>query len=84
MTGSRFFLIEPAFCERDKNHKLDNFKTIPCWTHKNLFFNEVAFYFIWLLHCIKSVCISLYSVWMQQNADQNNSKYGRFLRNFVL
>ena len=40
-TASRFFTIEPAFCEGDKNHKFDNFKT-----HKNLFFNEVAFYFI--------------------------------------
>ena len=28
MTASRFFIIEPAFCERDKNHKFDNFKTI--------------------------------------------------------
>ena len=39
-TASRFFIIEPAFCEHDKNHKFDNSKT-----HKNLFFNEVAFYF---------------------------------------
>ena len=23
----RFFIIEPTFCERDKNHKFDNFKT---------------------------------------------------------
>ena len=29
MTASRFFIIEPAFCKRDKNHKFDNFKTIP-------------------------------------------------------
>ena len=36
MTDSRFFIIEPAFYKRDKNHKFDNFKTI-------LFFNEVAF-----------------------------------------
>ena len=63
-TASRFFMIEPAFCERDKNHKFDNFET-----HKNLFFNEAAFYFIWLLYCIKIVCISLYSAWMQENAD---------------
>ena len=62
-TASRFFIIEPAFCECDKNHEFDNFKT-----NKNLFFNEVAFHFIWL-HCIKSVCISLYSVWIQENAD---------------
>ena len=62
-TASRFFIIEPAFCEHDKNHKFDNSKT-----QKNLFFNEVAFYFIWLLHCIKIVCKSLYSVWMWENA----------------
>ena len=30
MTASRFFFIEQAFCERDKNHKFDNFKTILC------------------------------------------------------
>ena len=30
MPASRFFVVEPAFCERDKNHKFDNFKTIPC------------------------------------------------------
>ena len=41
MTASRFFIVEAAFCERDKNHKFDNFKA-----HKNLLFNEVAFYFI--------------------------------------
>ena len=29
MAASRFFIIEPAFCKRDKNHKFDNFKTIP-------------------------------------------------------
>ena len=23
-------IIEPAFCERDKDHKFDNFETIPC------------------------------------------------------
>ena len=41
MTASRFFIVEVAFCERDKNHKFDNFKA-----HKNLLFNEVVFYFI--------------------------------------
>ena len=40
-TAFRFFIIEPTFCEHDKNHKFGYFKT-----HKNLFFNEVAFYFI--------------------------------------
>ena len=39
--ASRFFIIEPAFYEHDKNHKFDNSKT-----YKNLFFNGVAFYFI--------------------------------------
>ena len=29
MTASGNCIIEPAFCERDKNHKFDNFKTIP-------------------------------------------------------
>ena len=48
------------------------------------FFNEVAFYFAWLLHCIKSVRISLSPVWMRENADQNNSEYGHFLRSVVL
>ena len=33
LTASRFFIIELAFCERDKDHKFENFKT-----HKNLFF----------------------------------------------
>ena len=40
-TASRFFIIEPTFCEHDKNNKFNNFKT-----HNNLFFNKVAFYFI--------------------------------------
>ena len=40
-TASRFFIIELAFNEHDKNHKFGNSKT-----HKNLFFNEVTFYFI--------------------------------------
>ena len=31
-----------------------------------------------LIHCKKSVLIRSYSVWMQENADQNNSEYGRF------
>ena len=26
MNGSRFFIAELAFCERDKNHKFANFK----------------------------------------------------------
>ena len=50
MTTPRIFIVEPTFCERYKNHKFDNFKT-----HKNLFFDEV-------LHCIKSACVSMYSV----------------------
>ena len=29
MTASRFSIIEPTFCERDKNHKFDNFKSKP-------------------------------------------------------
>ena len=33
-----------------------------------------------LLHCAKSVRIRSYSVRMRENADQNNSKYGNFLR----
>ena len=45
MTASRFFIVEPAFYERDKNHKFEKFKIIPCLTHNNLFYNEVAFYF---------------------------------------
>ena len=49
-----FFIVEPAFCEREKNHKFDSFKS-----HKNLFFNEVEFYYVRFLHCIKSVCISV-------------------------
>ena len=46
MTASRLFTIETTFCECDKNHEFGNFKTMPCSTHKNLFFNEVAFYFV--------------------------------------
>ena len=30
MTASGSFIIETAFCERDKNHKFGNFKTMPC------------------------------------------------------
>ena len=33
MTASRFIIVEPPFCERDKNRKFDNFTT-----HKNLLF----------------------------------------------
>ena len=40
MTAYKFFIVEPAFYERDKNHKFDSFKI-----HKNLFFNEDVFYF---------------------------------------
>ena len=29
MTASRFFIIEPDFCERDKDHKFDNLKLYP-------------------------------------------------------
>ena len=29
MTASRFFNIKLTFCERDKNHKFDNFEIIP-------------------------------------------------------
>ena len=76
MTAARFFIIELAFCKRNK--------TASCWTHKSPFFNEVAFYFVWLLHCIKSVNISLYSVWMRESVGQNNSKYGHFLRSVVI
>ena len=32
------------------------------------------------LHCLKSVRIRSYSVRMRENADQNNSEYGHFLR----
>ena len=32
------------------------------------------------MHCVKSVRISPYSVRMQENPDQNNSKHGHFLR----
>ena len=31
-------------------------------------------------HFVKSVCIWSYSVRMRENADQNNSEYGHFLR----
>ena len=38
-------------------------------------------------HCVKSVgeirSTSPYSVWMQKNADQNNSEYRHFLRTFL-
>ena len=30
MTASKFFTVEPAFCKRDKNHKFEKFKIIPC------------------------------------------------------
>ena len=32
------------------------------------------------MHCAKSVRIRSYSVRMRENADQNNSEYGHFLR----
>ena len=41
--------------------------------------------FIANVHCLKSVCIrsytpiSPYSVWMPENADQNNLEYGQSL-----
>ena len=66
------FIVEPDFCERDKNHKFHTFRT-----YKNLFFNKVAFCFIWLLHCVKRVRISLYSAWMRE-------KCGHVLRSVVL
>ena len=35
-------------------------------------------------HCVKSVCIrSSYLVQMRENADQNNSEYGHFLRSEI-
>ena len=46
--------------------------------------------FLWpnsTTHCVKSVgeirSISPYSVWMQKNAEQNNSEYRHFLRTFL-
>ena len=40
------------------------------------------------LHCVKSVRIRIYSglylVQMRENANQNNSEYGHFLRSFSL
>ena len=29
MTASRFFIIEPDFCESDKDHEFDNLKLYP-------------------------------------------------------
>ena len=47
-------------------------------------------YYILYIHCVKSVLIrseygeiiriSMYSVWIRENADQNNSEYGHFSR----
>ena len=34
-------------------------------------------------HCVKSVRILSYSVWMRENADQNNSEYGHFSRSEI-
>ena len=30
MTASGTFIIKRTFCEREKDHKFDNFKTVPC------------------------------------------------------
>ena len=30
MTVSKSFIIEPTFCEHDRNYKFHNFKIIPC------------------------------------------------------
>ena len=35
------------------------------------------------LHCVKSVRFGVILVRMQENADQNNSKYGHLLRSFA-
>ena len=43
MTDSGNCIIEPAFCERDKNHKFDNFKTIPSSNSGNLVFKRDTF-----------------------------------------
>ena len=67
-----------AYCKRDKIINLTILTSIPCWTHKNFFCNEVTFYFMWLWPCVKSARISLYLVWMRENADQSNSEYGHF------
>ena len=37
-------------------------------------------YFALTLHYVKSVHVSPYSVWMRENADQNNSEFGNFSR----
>ena len=50
---------------------------------KNLYFRELystfVFFRIWT-ECEEILRISPYSVRMQENVDQNNSKYGYFLR----
>ena len=63
MTASRPFIVEPAFCERDKNHKLDNFKT-----HKNLFFRYCTVYKVPASLCIQSECNKIRTLFMQRCA----------------
>ena len=54
----------------------------PLTLHGKCLYSELfwsAFSHIWTEYC-EILCISTYSVWMPENADQNNSEYGHFLR----
>ena len=42
-----------------------------------------AFFRIWTEY-LQTLRISPYSVWMRENADQNNSEYGHFSRSALL
>ena len=58
ITASRFFIVELAFCEHDKNYKVDDFKN----SHESLFsWSRVLFYLIIALHK-KCLHLSVFSL----------------------
>ena len=61
MTASRLFIVEPAFCEHDKNHKLDSFKT-----HKISFLTKYCnAYKVPASLCIQPECKKMCTLFMQ-------------------
>ena len=78
-----FLLLKQLFVNVIKIMNLATLKLCPAQLTRISFLMKSRF-ILWLLDCIKSVRISLYSVWMWENVDRNNSEYEHFLQRVVL
>ena len=69
-----YFKNEPIYIKNFLKTKISTAKKCP---YSEFFWSSI--YRIWAEYR-EILCISLYSVQMRENADQNNSEYGHFLR----